>query len=95
MTLRRFSLALVMTLTLGLGVTPAHAAQPIRGCPTTFQGPLDLATILILWPPPPDLQNPLEHLASVDLNGDQRLCVRPLQNGTITAVDNVVPFRST
>ena len=91
MKLKRLSLALIMTLSLGVGARPAYAAQPVRGCPPAFQGPLDLATILIIWPPPPDLQDPLAHLASVDLNHDQRLCVRPLQNGTITAIDNVVP----
>jgi hypothetical protein len=91
MKLKRLSLALVMTLTtLGLGVTSAHAAQPIGGCPRAFQGPLDFATILTLYPPPPDLQNPEAHLAAVDLNGDQRLCVRGLVNGTITAIDNVI-----
>ena len=90
MKLMRLSLALGVTLTLGLGVTPAHAAQPIGGCPPAFLGPLDFATILRLFPPPPDLPNPEEHLAAVDSNGDQRLCVQALQNGTITAIDNVV-----
>ena len=91
MKLKRLSLALVVTLALCLGVTSAHAAQPIGGCPPAFQGPLDFATILTLFPPPPDLPNPEEHLAAVDLNGDQRLCVRGLRNGTITAIDNVIP----
>ena len=91
MKLTRLALALVMTLSLGLGATSAHAAQPIGGCPPAFQGPLDFATILTLFPPPSGVPNPEEHLAAVDLNSDQRLCVRGLRNGTITAIDNVIP----
>ena len=49
---KRLSLILVMMLTLSLGVTSAHAAKPIRGCPPVFRGPLAFATILTLYPPP-------------------------------------------
>ena len=87
---KRLSLALVLALTLGLGVTPAHAARPIGGCPPAFQGPLDFATIIRLFPPPPDFPNPEEALASFDANGDQLLCVRGLpKDGEINVIDNV------
>ena len=90
MRLKRLSLALVMTLALGLGVTPARAARPIGGCPIAFQGPLDIPTLLILFPPPPDFPNPEEALASFDANGDQLLCVRGLpKDGEINVIDNV------
>jgi hypothetical protein len=93
MKLKRLSLALVMALTLGLGVTPAHAAQPTGGCPPAFLGPLDFATIIALFPPPPDFPNPEEALAAFDSNGDQRLCVRGLPNGDINVIDNVARIR--
>jgi hypothetical protein len=89
MKLKRLSLALVMALALGLGVTPAHAAKPIAGCPKAFLGPLDFATIIALFPPPPDFPNPEEALAAFDANGDQRLCVKGLPNGDINVIDNV------
>ena len=60
MKLKRLSLALVMALTIGLGATPAHAAKPTGGCPKPFLGPLDFATIIALFPPPPDFPNPEE-----------------------------------
>ncbi len=87
---RRLSLALVLALTLCLGATPAHAARPIGGCPSAFQGPLDFATLLILFPPPPGVPNPEEILASFDANGDQRLCVRGLPHDEINVIDNVI-----
>jgi hypothetical protein len=90
MKLRRLSLALVMTSTLGLAVTPAQAARPTGGCPPAFLGPLDFATIITLFPPPPDFPNPEEALAAFDANGDQRLCVRGLPNGNINVIDNVI-----
>jgi hypothetical protein len=89
MKLKRISLALVTTLALGLGATPAHAARPIGGCPPAFQGPLDFPTILFLFPPPPDFPNPEEALASFDANGDRLLCVRGLPRGEINVIDNV------
>jgi hypothetical protein len=88
---KRLSLALVVALTLGLGVTPAHAAPHIGRCPPAFQGPLDFATIITLFPPPPDFPNPEEALASFDSNGDQRLCVKGLPHDEINVIDNVIP----
>jgi hypothetical protein len=90
MKLKRLSLALVMTLAFGLGVTPAHAARPIGGCAPAFQGPLDIPTIIFLFPPPPDFPNPEEALASFDANGDGLLCVRGLPQEEINVIDNVI-----
>jgi hypothetical protein len=87
---KRLWLALVVTLTLGLWVTPARAARPIGGCPPAFQGPLDFATIIALFPPPPGFPNPEEVLATFDANGDLRLCVRGLPGDEINVIDNVV-----
>ena len=89
MKLKRLSLPLVMAMTLGLVSTPAHAARPTGGCPRAFLGPLDFATIIALFPPPPDFPNPEEALAAFDANGDQRLCVKGLPNGDINVIDNV------
>jgi hypothetical protein len=87
---RRLSLALVLALTLCLGATPAHAARPIGGCPSAFLGPLDFATIIILFAPP-GVPNPEEILASFDANGDEHLCVRGLPHDEVNIIDNVIP----
>ena len=87
---RRLLLALVLSSTLCLGVmSPAHAARPIGGCPPAFLGPLDFATIIILFVPP-GVPNPEEILASFDANGDQHLCVRGLPHDEVNIIDNVV-----
>ena len=76
---------------LGGGITSANARP--AGCPPAFQGPLTFEEINIAWPPPPDFDIEA-HLAAIDVNDDQLLCVRELpthQGGTfgpINLIDN-------
>ena len=95
MTARRWfiSVLAVASLSLALPLASAGAKVPTGGCPAAFVGPLTFQTIIDTWPAPPNVTDPEAHLAAIDFNGDGLLCVRPLNNGTIEANDNVVRTR--
>jgi hypothetical protein len=96
MKVRRLLLTLVLgALPLGLVASPAGAAQPTRGCPPSFAGPLTFSQIITQFPPPPEIPDPEGLLASFDLNEDALLCVRAAPKGMgIVVIDNVVHPRA-
>jgi hypothetical protein len=96
MKVRRLLLTLALgSLPLGLIASPAGAAQPIRGCPPSFVGPLTFEAIIAMFPPPPGFPDPEGALARYDLNADRQLCVRPLPGGVdINVIDNVANPRA-
>ena len=69
----------------------ASATPPIGRCPHAFEGPLTFAQIIEEFPPPPGLPDPTPSFEPVDLNDDDRLCVRQHANGVaIVVIDNAV-----
>jgi hypothetical protein len=89
-TRRLLAVVAMMSLPIGLWVTPAGARPPIGNCPPAFQGPHTFAEIIETWPPPEGFPDPEGALAGYDMNADGSLCVLPLPGGiNINVIDNV------
>jgi hypothetical protein len=89
MKMRLLAVMIMAIASLGITVGPAGASQPTRGCPPAFVGPLTIAEVIQMFPPPPGFPDPEGALASFDSNGDGSLCVRALPADEINVIDNI------
>jgi hypothetical protein len=73
--MRKLSVLMAMALVLALAA-PTLAAQPQRGCPPAFDGPVTIADLLALYPEF-DAAAFEAFLQPLDANGDDLLCTLP------------------
>lgn len=86
--LRRAGVLAVFTAILIAPAATAHGAPKSGSCPTAFQGPLDFATVVALYPPPEGV-DAIAFLSRIDANMNGTVCLRPLPNAALyNAIDD-------
>jgi hypothetical protein len=86
--LKRAVILGVFTAMLVAPAATAHGAPKSGGCPTAFQGPLDFATVIALYPPPEGV-DAIAFLSGIDVNMNGTVCLRPLPNAALyNAIDD-------